>query len=386
MTSPPHNTSISEYLTKLASGEHQSGDQGGIPGLGDSQADYRRPQGWDYTGTADWQGHSWPAPQPDQHGGADPVPEWQLAPVDEEPPDEAPHDAAGPNIALARLTAKKAEDNLISLTNDLGGRNDVAVPEKAKRNSGGGNRGSVDMDLDDDDDDPGFSGPGGIPLPGEFTEPPPSIPSNGHTGGGRPSLQDRLRNLAGQPATFEEADKMAEGPPPSGFEDRLNQRPPTQQMQGPPPARAAPPHPPMQVPPPQLAGPPPQLAGPPPPMFNRGGPPPQMMRGRGGRSMFPRVIRGVDRGRGGDRGGRGGGGEQRGGFRGGGGGGGGGGGLAGPFSPGFKGDPSLGLRGLPPDEGAPPVGGGHPRGMVSRGGQPRGVPPRGGRGRGRGRW
>ena len=372
MTSPPKNTSISEYLTKLATGEHQPEDQGGIPGLGDSQADYRRTQGWDYTGTADWQGHSWPAPQPDQDG-VEPVPEWQLAPVDEEPPDEAPHDAAGPNIALARLAAKKAEDNLISLTNDLGGRNNVALPEKAKRNSGGGNRGSVDMDLDDDDDHHGFPGPGGIPLPGEFTEPPPSIPSNGHShvGGGRPSLQDRLRSLAGQPSTNEEADKMAEGPPPSGFDERLHQRPPTQQMQGPPPAAAAaPPHPQMQVPPPQ---------GPPPPIFNRGGPPPpQSMRGgRGSRAIFPRVIRGVDRGRGGDRGGRGGGGDQRGGFRG---------GLAGPFSPGFKGDPSLGLRGLPPDDGTPPAGGAHPRGMGSRGGLQRGGPPRGGRGRGRGRW
>ena len=375
MTSPPKNTSISEYLTKLASGEHQPENQGGIPGLGDSQVDYRRSQGWDYTGTADWQGHSWPAPQPDQDA-AEPVPEWQLAPVDEEPPDEAPHDAAGPNIALARLAAKNTEDNLISLTNDLGGRNSVAVPERAKRNnSGGGNRGSVDMDLDDDDD-PGFAGPGGIPLPGEFTSPPPSIPSNGHThtgGGGRPSLQDRLRSLAGQPATNEEANKLAEGPPLSGFEERLHQGPPPQEMQIPPPT-AVPPHP-------QLQHPPPQLTEPPPPMFNRGGPPPQPMRGRVGRSMFPRVIRGVDRGRGGgDRGARGGaGGDQRGGFRG---------GLAGPFSPGFKGDPSLGLRGLPPDEGGPPIDGvrGRARGMVSRGGPPRGGLQRGGRGRGRGRW
>ena len=377
MTTPPKNTSISEYLTKLASGEHQPEDQGGIPGLGDSQAGYRPSQGWDYTGTADWQGHSWPAPQPDQ-GGAEPVPEWQLAPVDEEPPDEAPHDAAGPNIALARLAAKKAEDNLISLTNDLGGRNNVSGPERAQRNnSGGANRGSVDMDLDDDEDT-GFSGPGGIPLPGEFTEPPPSIPSNGHShtggGGGRPSLQDRLRSLAGQPAAA--VNEEAKGPPPpSGLEDRLHQMPPPQQMQGPPPA-AAPLHQQMQVPPPHLAG-------PPPPVFNRGGPPPQPMRGRGGRSMFPRVIRGVDRGRGAERGG-GGGGDSRGGFRG---------GLAGPFSPGFKGDPSLGLRGLPPDEGGPPMGGGqHARGMVSRGGPPRGGPPRGGPmrggrgGRGRGRW
>ena len=330
------------------------------------------------------------------------MPEWQLAPVDEEPPDEAPSplDAAGPNIALARLAAKKAEDNLISLTNDMGGggrprrqqqnNTAAAAPDKAKRNSGGGNRGSVDMDLEDDDDDEdnGSGAPGGIPLPGEFTEPPPAVPSNGHGGGRRPSLQDRLRNLAGQPANSEEAAKTAESPHlPStpGLEEApnnhrlLHQRPPplTPEMQGPPPMPLVS----------QMQVPPPQLAGPPPPMFGRGGPPPQQqpMRGRGGRPLFPRVIRGVDRGRGGDRGGRGGGGgggddDQQGGFRG---------RLAGPFSPGFKGDPSLGLRGLPPEDGGP-MRGGLPRGRTSRGGPPRarggqlrGGPPRGGRGRGR---
>jgi hypothetical protein len=119
----------------------------------------------------------------------DPVPEWQMAPVDEEPPDDPPPPAAASgdfsqNMALARLAAQSAEDNLISLTNDMNREVVAAAANAAAASVNNKKRRSEDMDLCHDDDAAGFGhfGPPplhkNIPLPGgggsgEFSRPPP---------------------------------------------------------------------------------------------------------------------------------------------------------------------------------------------------------------------
>ena len=259
----------------------------------------------------------------------EPIPEWQIPAVDEEPPDE--DTVFNENLALARLKSKEQQqqqqetNNLISLTS-AAASSSLPGPGDSGRLS----RRSDDMEMSSEDEEtnngghhhhnhhqppPGFdptqappglghlqSGPPpphhrdvslgqrlhnrppphmppkGQPPPHLRGPPPQQIPlpmeeskGNGSNGGGQPedrsvSVQERLRNLAGS--------ALGEGE--GGFGTGESQRPPLDEIPKPPPSVKNP-HIPHGAPPPFMgnAGGMPRGRGFPPrghyPSFNRGG-------------------------------------------------------------------------------------------------------------------
>lgn len=108
--------SISEYLTKLAHGESVVGGQSSQNGGGGvGHFFYQDPipaaTVWPDPPAAT----AWPAPKewPDQD--SNPVPEWQIETIDEEPPDIIIDNDMTPNLAFARLQHKQG-NTLVDLT------------------------------------------------------------------------------------------------------------------------------------------------------------------------------------------------------------------------------------------------------------------------------
>ena len=153
----------------------------------------------------------------------EPVPEWQLQPVDEEPPDVIDLEAENEitqNIAYARLQTKTLVD--IQPTSNNTAEDMVVV-------------------ISDDETDI-------IEQPHEIYEPPhqqiqhPPPPAYHEM-----SLQDRLRNLAGVPIPGTPSGPPLQGPPPMHQPPPLmNQPPPMNTTRPPPPFSERPPGGPMR--------------------------------------------------------------------------------------------------------------------------------------------
>ncbi|TRY67510.1 hypothetical protein TCAL_02754 [Tigriopus californicus] len=248
-SSSSNDYSISEFLTKLASGEAVDVDKftGGsklttkpTAALSDPPRHHAPPapprMSAGTPGENFWAGYGGHDPMGPSDMEMEPIPDWQLEARDESPPEEAHYN----NVALARMAAKK-EVNLISLTREESGTNGGALhvgppshappppmtkpppvmaethaysqpppgppphrvhhPPSGLQNMNGGQNGSA--------------------------PPPPAVPS-----GARPSLQDRLKSLAG--VTFDSAAGGKEGGP-------WNHQAPGAQPTGPPPPRFHPP-------------------------------------------------------------------------------------------------------------------------------------------------
>jgi len=466
--------SISEYLTKLASSEssgpqpssHQASSysSGYVPGMDqpppplpgmDHQPPYQQPGGgsassnensWDWMrpeGTPNgnsanpqqqqppppshgaWGSESvppaalvWPPPRPDPWAASiqpqqqnEPVPEWQIQPEEEEPPDDPPYLASAngqadtsvdsdnvytENVALARLQQKQREEEGKAAANNvlipLGGGGSNAVVGQGSAHASkpvkdnAGNDDDMEMCGDEDADFDSFAHsqleqnftqppPGGRPSAGPPAPPNvPPPPVSGASSGGGPRGMNNKPNYNWVPPKedkFEESEE--EHQKTLSLQDRLRSlagvgggaKGEPQQKQGQP-AFPQPQRPPLG------GGPPPPLmpAGPPAPFPNNAN------RGRGGHGGPPPGHEGPPPGRGGGGfGNRGGGGNPHSPFNNRGGGGGpsprGRGGPR-PFMnmPGSGGGPIRG--GGPSPRGGPPPGRGAP--------SPRGGPPPPGRG------
>lgn len=99
--------SISEYLTKLAGQDQPASSQNNGHYYYDESGFY---QDQPPAATA------WPAPKPDyqpQEWSEEPVPEWQIEPEDEEPPDASV--IIEENLAMARLQSRTQENTLVQV-------------------------------------------------------------------------------------------------------------------------------------------------------------------------------------------------------------------------------------------------------------------------------
>lgn len=294
--STSNDYSISEFLTKLASGEAVDVDKftGGsklttkpnVPLTDSAPRHHPPPQAPPQMGAGDatkdfWSGYGGHDTMGPSEVDMEPIPDWQLEARDESPPEEEVHYN---NVALARMAAKK-DANLISLTREEPGAN-----------------GAQHVGALSHAPPPPMTNP--PPLMGDnhaYSQPPPGPPPhlvhhppsrvqtmNGQNGSGalprpplatvapsgaRPSLQERLKSLAG--VSFDSKPSGKEGGP-------WNHQAPGAQPTGPPPPRFQPP------------------GGPrPPPFFDQGNPnrfplegkpsshdfrphAPSPMRGRGG--------------------------------------------------------------------------------------------------------
>ena len=152
----------------------------------------------------------------------DPVPEWQIQPVDEEPPDVIDLEAEiTPNIAYARLQTKSSLVEVQPTSNNT----------------------AEDMVVVISDDEPELET---IEQPQphlhEIQHPPPAPAYH------EMSLQDRLRNLAGVPIPGTPGGPPLQGGPPPLHQENYHQPPPL--MHQPPPMNTTRPPPPFSDRPP----------------------------------------------------------------------------------------------------------------------------------------